>query len=43
MDYLSALNEKQLGAVMATEGYLRVIAAPAAARPSCWRVGMPIL
>ena len=26
MDYLSALNEKQLEAVMATEGYLRVIA-----------------
>lgn len=25
MDYLSALNEKQLEAVMATEGYLRVI------------------
>ena len=43
MDYLSALNEKQLEAVMATEGYLRVIAGPAAARPSCWRVGMPIL
>ena len=26
MDYLSALNEKQLEAVTATEGYLRVIA-----------------
>ena len=26
MDYLSTLNEKQLEAVMATEGYLRVIA-----------------
>ena len=26
MDYLSALNRKQLEAVIATEGYLRVIA-----------------